>query len=126
MGDPLHDHDWDESGMRIRAADAHDPRRSPQRSDAVATRKPVRAPAPTNDAQTVRPPRFVPTEAIPVVAVDLAELRQLSLDPHSGFLLSLMDGSTSVETLLDVCGMPSEEAMRRLDHLVMLGVVRLT
>ena len=106
--------------MRIRAADVH-----PQRSDAVATRKPVRATAPTNDAQTVRPPRFVPNEAIPVVAVDLAELRQLSLDPHSGFLLSLMDGSTTVETLLDVCGMPAEEAMRRLDHLVMLGVVRL-
>ncbi len=141
MGDPLHDplhdssRDWDESGMRIRVADAQAEHVGHvghvgqvgrvERSDVRATRKPMR-PAPANEAQTVPPPPLASNESVPVLAVDFGELRQFSLDPSSGFLISLMDGSTTVETLLDVCGMPPEEALRRLDHLVRQGVVRLT
>ncbi len=45
------------------------------------------------------------------------------LDSRSAFLLSRMDGSTSADDLLDVSGMPRNEALRLLARLVVTGVV---
>jgi hypothetical protein len=45
------------------------------------------------------------------------------LDPRSAFLLSRLDGMSSVEDLLDISGMPRLEALRVLALLVRRGVV---
>jgi hypothetical protein len=51
------------------------------------------------------------------------ELTRLSLDPKSGFILSRIDGVTPLETLLDMCGMPREEAARILGNLAARGII---
>lgn len=61
--------------------------------------------------------------AILDVALTPEELRGFGLDHVSGFLLSLMDGGTDVETLLDLCGLPRLLALRHLRGLVVRGIV---
>jgi hypothetical protein len=58
-----------------------------------------------------------------VVALPQEELKGFGLDNVSGFLLSLMDGATDVETLLDLSGLPRLLALRHLRALVARGVV---
>lgn len=58
------------------------------------------------------------------VALDEAELRWLGLDHRSGFLLSRVDGISTVEELLDICGMPKLEALKTLAELVERGAIR--
>ncbi len=58
-----------------------------------------------------------------VVAVPPKDLRSLALDHVSGFLLSLLDGATDVETLLDISGLPRLLALRHLRSLLERGVV---
>lgn len=48
------------------------------------------------------------------VAVTSDQIRWLSLDHRAGFLLSLVDGESSIETLLDISGMARLEALRIL------------
>ncbi len=61
--------------------------------------------------------------AVLVVAVAPEELRGYGLDNLSGFLLSLLDGCTDVETVLDLCGRPRLLALRHLRGLVARGIV---
>jgi hypothetical protein len=58
-----------------------------------------------------------------VVAVSADELRRAPLDHVCGFLLSLMDGHTDVETLLDLCGLPRLTVLRHLRDLAVRGIV---
>lgn len=51
------------------------------------------------------------------------QLRSLSLDHRAGFLLSCIDGSSSIDEILDVSGMQTLEALRILYELVQEGVV---
>jgi hypothetical protein len=67
-----------------------------------------------------------PLTTIPRVAVSGDELMRLGLDALSGFLLSLIDGQTDVDTLLDLCGPRRLAALRALRDLVVRGVVRPT
>jgi hypothetical protein len=48
------------------------------------------------------------------VALTGDQIRWLSLDHRAGFLLSLVDGQSSIETLLDISGMGRLEALRIL------------
>jgi hypothetical protein len=48
------------------------------------------------------------------VALSGDQIRWLSLDHRAGFLLSLVDGQSSIETLLDISGMGRLEALRIL------------
>jgi hypothetical protein len=61
--------------------------------------------------------------AVLVVAVSSEELKTFALDNVSGFLLSLMDGASDVETILDICGQPRLLALRRLRSLLDRGIV---
>jgi hypothetical protein len=63
------------------------------------------------------------SSAILVLAISPEELKTLALDSVSGFLLSLMDGSTDVGTILDICGLPPLSALRRLRDLTERGIV---
>ena len=58
-----------------------------------------------------------------IVADD--QLRWLSLDHRAGFLLSLVDGTSRVEDLLDISGMPRLEALRVFYTLLEQGAIAL-
>jgi hypothetical protein len=48
------------------------------------------------------------------VAVPPEQIRWLSLDHRAGFLLSLVDGASPIEDILDISGMPRLDALRIL------------
>ena len=49
-----------------------------------------------------------------LVVMSPDQIRWLSLDHRAGFLLSTIDGISTVDELLDICGMPRLEALRIL------------
>jgi hypothetical protein len=59
------------------------------------------------------------------IAIPSDQIRWLSLDHRAGFLLSLVDGASSVEELLDICGMPRLDALRILYQLLEQRVIAL-
>ena len=61
--------------------------------------------------------------AVLVSAIPIEELKGFALDRVSGFLISLMDGATNVEDILDVTGLPRLMVLRRLRNLVERGLV---
>jgi hypothetical protein len=67
--------------------------------------------------------RLGPLDRAPMVIVPRAQMRWLSIDHRAGFLLSLIDGSSTVEMILDVCGMPRLDALRILHELVQQRIV---
>ncbi len=68
--------------------------------------------------------RFLGTmSGVVAVALPLHELASRELDHRTAFLLSRVDGTLSIEDILDVSGMPRLEAYRYLAHLVLEGVL---
>jgi hypothetical protein len=67
--------------------------------------------------------RLGPLDRTPVVAMLPKLTRQRPIDTRTGFLLSLIDGSSTLEAILDVCGQPRLDALRILDDLVKRGIV---
>jgi hypothetical protein len=61
---------------------------------------------------------------VPQIAVSQEQLRWLALDHRAGFLLAQLDGRSTFEELLDVCGMPPFEAIRLLVQLLQQNVIR--
>jgi hypothetical protein len=53
------------------------------------------------------------------------EIRSLSLDHRAGFLLSFIDGSMSIEEVLDVSSMPELDALRMMFELLEQGVIEI-
>ncbi len=53
------------------------------------------------------------------------QVQWLSLDHRTGFLLSMIDGESSVEDLLDVCGMPRLEGLKIICNLLDENVIEL-
>lgn len=53
------------------------------------------------------------------------QLQWLNLDHRAGFMVSRVEGSTTVEELLEICGMPRLDALRILHDLVKQKVVKL-
>ena len=64
-------------------------------------------------------------DRVPVVIVQRTQLRWLSIDHRAGFILSLIDGSSTLEMILDVSGMPKLDAMRILHELLQQRIVSL-
>jgi len=69
--------------------------------------------------------RLGPLDRVPMVLVPRTQMRWLSMDHRAGFILSLVDGSSTVEMILDVCGMPRLDALRILHELVQQKIVAL-
>ena len=59
------------------------------------------------------------------VAIPADQIRWLSLDHRAGFLLSLVDGMSSIEEILDVSGMSRLDALRIMYTLVQQRVIAL-
>ncbi len=49
---------------------------------------------------------------IPVLLLDQDELKLAALDHREGFIISLIDGTTSLEAVLDASAMPMLDALR--------------
>ncbi len=67
--------------------------------------------------------RLGPPGGIPFVVVPNAHMRWLSMDHRAGFVLSLIDGQSTLETILDLCGMARLDALHILHDLVEQKVV---
>jgi len=67
--------------------------------------------------------RIGPLDRVPVVEVAPDQLRWLSIDHRTGFILSLVDGVSSLEMILDVSGMPPLDALRMLFELVQQRII---
>jgi hypothetical protein len=59
----------------------------------------------------------------PRVTMSAAALKRLPLDHRAGFVLSLMDGSLDLETLLELSGMDRDEVLDLVRNLFDSGVV---
>ncbi len=62
---------------------------------------------------------------IPSVATPNDQIRWLSLDHRAGFLLSLVDGASSIEEILDISGMTRLDALRIMFTLLEQRVISL-
>lgn len=62
-------------------------------------------------------------DAIIVSTIGPQELRALPLDPRIMFVLTQLDGSTDLATVLEMSGVPAEEALSALDALAKQGVI---
>ncbi len=64
-------------------------------------------------------------DRVAAVIVPRTQMRWLSIDHRAGFVLSLVDGVSTVEMILDVSGMPRLDALRILYELVQQRIVAL-
>jgi hypothetical protein len=62
----------------------------------------------------------------PKCLVSPAELRRARIDPKDAFVLSLVDGTTSLRGIIDESGMREDVAVASLDRLAQLGFVTLS
>ena len=62
-------------------------------------------------------------DRVPRVALAPGDLGKLALDHRAGFVLTFIDGMSSIDTLLDASGLPRLELLRILRDLVLAGVV---
>jgi len=67
--------------------------------------------------------RIGPLDRVPLVMVARDQMRWLSIDHRAGFVLSLVDGVSSLEMILDVSGMPSLDALRILSELAQQRII---
>jgi len=90
-------------------------------------------PARGSQARTtgIRPRRYrsadlaLERHGVPCVILTLEQLRELPLGSRDAYVLSLVDGSLTVETILDVAAMPEDEASEILARLLDLGAIGL-
>lgn len=64
-----------------------------------------------------------PMDRVPIVMVPRDQLRWLSIDHRAGFVLSLVDGVSSIEMILDVSGMPQLDTLRILTELAQQRII---
>jgi hypothetical protein len=64
-------------------------------------------------------------DAVPFVAVARRQLMGLVLEPWAGFVLSVVDGYTSIQDILDVSPMLEHETLNALDQLHARGVIKI-
>jgi len=66
---------------------------------------------------------LIDTDALPKIVLTPKAIAELSLDHRAGFLLSLIDGVSTVHDILDMCGMPQMEALEILFRLAKSHVI---
>jgi hypothetical protein len=62
-------------------------------------------------------------QSIPRVLKSMAEVSKLKIDHRAGFLLAHVDGMQTLEEILDICAMPSAEALALISSLKEMGVI---
>jgi hypothetical protein len=61
---------------------------------------------------------------VPHISMGREQQRWLSLDHRAGFVLSLVDGTSSIDEILDISGMPELDALRILFELLQQNVIK--
>jgi hypothetical protein len=69
--------------------------------------------------------RLGSTGQVPRVLLGADQVRWLTLDHRSGFLLACIDGACTIEEILDVSGMQPLDALRILCELLQQGVIEM-
>jgi hypothetical protein len=92
-------------------------RETPQSAVRLATRRPVTEGASADEAWATA------MQGTPVVVMPAEVLMGLPLDHRAGYLISLIDGATDLDTVLEIAMMPREDALRLLRDLFESGVV---
>jgi hypothetical protein len=69
--------------------------------------------------------RLGPLDQRATVAVAIDDIRWMSLDHRAGFVLSLVDGRSTLEEVVDVSGMPRLDVLKILVELQSRGVLTL-
>jgi Domain of unknown function (DUF4388) len=72
-----------------------------------------------------RAARAIPLSKVPVLAVDLASLTREDFDPQEGFVLSRVNGQWDVQSILKLCPMSEEDALRIFARLLDRNVIEL-
>jgi hypothetical protein len=67
--------------------------------------------------------RLGPMVRIPVVVKLPAPTDSPPVDHRTGFLMTFIDGSATLEAIVDRCGMPKSDALRILDELMKRGFI---
>jgi hypothetical protein len=62
---------------------------------------------------------------VPKLVLTPGAIMKLPLDPRAGFLLSFIDGVSTLEAIADGSGLPQEEVFRILRDLLGHGAVKL-
>jgi hypothetical protein len=63
-------------------------------------------------------------ERVPKLTASREELLKANLDHKAGFLVSLLDGVSTVEMIVDVAGMSRDEALATLQSLYLRRLIR--
>ncbi len=69
--------------------------------------------------------RLGPAGSVLKVAARTEEMRWMSLDHRAGFMLSLIDGKSTLDDILDICGMKRLDALTILVELHDKGILRI-
>ena len=83
----------------------------------------ITVPEGVNDDLTSRETSPPALKAVPRVLLSPEDILRLALDHREGFLLSLIDGQTNVEHLLELASMPRKEVLRLLARWMATGVI---
>ena len=80
------------------------------------------------ESRSIPPPsgryvRQLTLEDVPRLRVSPRALRELPLDHRAGFLVWLIDGTSTVETILDACPIRHDHALAILRLLAAHGVI---
>ncbi len=104
------------------------PPRSSHQRPALRAPIPREEPTPARDdddpAKTPRPvDGGIALAGVPRLVAPPERLKALPLDHKAGFVLACIDGESTVQTLIDVSGLPPVEVVHTLERLVELGIV---
>jgi hypothetical protein len=106
----------DAGGDAVEPAASGEPTGSPQSETRIVTR-PKTGAAITDEAWARK------ATGAPTIVLSSESLCRLPLDQRAGFLLSLMDGTMDLETIVEISTMPREEVLRIVRDLFESGVV---
>lgn len=71
----------------------------------------------------IRP--LMPLHAVPWLVMTLDEVKALPLDSRAGLVLSLIDGRSTIEMILDMTGIREDETIAILARMLELGAIEL-
>jgi hypothetical protein len=90
----------------------------------------VTVPPAAGRSATVAPPAppaahltLTERQSIPRLLKSMAEVSKLRIDHRAGFLLAHIDGNQTLEEILDICAMPTAEALALISSLKETGVI---
>jgi hypothetical protein len=80
-------------------------------------------------APPVRSSRSVLTQlsfdAVAYVTLTAQEIKRRPIDPHQAFVIGLIDGRSTIESVLDTCPLSTHQVLRILGELLREGVIAL-